>query len=366
VNRAAGTLLWRPIDLRALDPLVDQPKGLEIMKGVTRNRISAVVIATIVFAMVGVLMCWALNMPMELALIGAPLLGLLISSFEIFYFRAHRGRWLREMHPLKSNFIYILILIATLLVVQHVNYLVQGRWQELPLVYELYPVSIPLFLFVALLCVIVIRVVSFIGGKNILYLLVGKYHRPVWEQKFFMFLDIKGSTDLVDALGPEKTKLLFGKFLFDVSKPIADNGGEIYRYLGDGFVATWNWEAALKPDGIFQAVDDLYAMVDRERVDYEKSFGTCPDFRIGIHGGEIITCEEGDIRRDIGYYGDTINIAARMEAKAKDAGMDCVVTSDVAKQFDDTAGRLTKLGEESVRGINRNITIYGFNRLPSQ
>lgn len=335
------------------------------MRGVTRNRLTAVVIATIVFAMVGILVCWALNMPMDLALIGAPLLGLLISSFEVFYFQAHRGRWLREMHPLKSNFIYLLILVATLLVVQHVNYLVHGRWQELPLVYELYPVLIPLFLFVALLCVIVIRVISFIGGKNIFYLLVGKYHRPIWEQKFFMFLDIKGSTNIVDALGPEKTKLLIGKFLFDVSKPIADNGGEIYRYLGDGFVATWNWEAALKPDGIFQAVDDLYAMVDRERVDYEKSFGTCPDFRIGIHGGEIITCEEGDIRRDIGYYGDTINIAARMEAKAKDAGMDCVVTSDVAELFGDMAGRLTKLGVESVKGINRNITIYGFKRLPA-
>lgn len=81
---------------------------------------------------------------------------------------------------------------------------------------------------------------------------------------------------------------------------------------------------------------------------------------------DISTCEEGDIRRNIAFYGDTINIAARMETKAKDVGMDCVITSDVAKQFVDTAGRLTKLGEESVRGINRNITIYGFNRLPSQ
>jgi len=79
----------------------------------------------------------------------------------------------------------------------------------------------------------------------------------------------------------------------------------------------------------------------------------------------VNTSQPGDIRRDIGYYGDTINIAARMEAKAKDAGMDCVVTSDVAELFGDMAGRLTKLGVESVKGINRNITIYGFKRLPA-
>jgi len=336
------------------------------MRGATRNRLTAVVIATIVFAMVGILVCLALNMPMDLALVGAPLLGLMISSFEVFFFQAHRGRWLREMHPLKSNFIYILVLIAMLLVVQHVNHLVHGRWQELPLAYEKYPVLIPLFLLVALLGLIVLRVFSFIGGRNIFYLLIGKYHRPTWERKIFMFLDINGSTKLVDALGPEKTNLLFGKFMFDASKPIADNGGEIYRYQGDGFVATWNWEAGLTPDGIFQAVDDLYATVERERAEYEKSFGVCPDFRAGIHGGEIITCEEGDIRRNIAFYGDTINIAARMETKAKDAGVDCIVTSDIAKLFDDTTGRFTKLGEESVRGINRNITVYGFKRLSTQ
>ncbi len=336
------------------------------MKGVTRNRLATVVIATIVFSLVGFAVARALNMPMELVLIGAPLLGLLISSFEVFYFQAHRGLWLREMHPLKSNFIYILILVAIFLVVQHVNYLVHGRWNELPLIYELYPALIPLFRLVAMLGVIVMRVVSFIGGKNIFYLLVGKYHRPVWERKIFMFLDIDGSTKLVDALGPEKTNLLFGKFMFDASKPITDNGGEIYRYQGDGFVAIWNWEAGMNTSGIFQAIDDLYATVERERPEYEKNFGVCPDFRVGIHGGEIITCEEGDIRRNIAFYGDTINIAARMETKAKEAGMDCVVTSDIAKLFDDTAGRLTDLGEESVRGINRSISIYGFNRLPSQ
>jgi class 3 adenylate cyclase len=346
--------------------LTGPKNGTENMKGVTRNRLTAVVIATAVFAVVGLFAAWTLGMPMDLALVGAPLLGLFVSSFEVFYFQARRGRWLREMHPLKSILIYDLIFVAVGLGIQHLNYLVHGRWHELPLAYERYPVVIPVSLVVALLVIMVIRVIGFIGGKNIFYLLIGKYHRPVWERKVFMFLDIKGSTNLVDSLGPEKSKLLFGKFMFDASAPITNNGGEIYRYQGDGFVATWNWEAALKPDGVFQAVDDLYTMVERERAEYEKSFGGCPDFRIGIHGGEIITSEEGDIRRNIGFYGDTINIAARMEAQAKDAGMDCVVTSDVATAIGDMADRLIELGEESVRGIARNITIYGFKRnLPS-
>jgi hypothetical protein len=220
------------------------------MKGVTRNRLTVVFVATIMFTLVGLVVARALNLPMELVRVGVPLGGLLISSFEVFYFQTHRGRWLREMHPLKSNLIYVLTLVAIFLFVQHANYLAHGRWNDLPSAYERYPVVIPLFILVALLGVTVARVVSFIGGKNIFYLLIGKYFRPVWERKFFMFLDINGSTKLVESLGPEKSNLLFGKFMFDASRPIADNGGEIYRYQGDGFVAIWNWEAARNPDGL--------------------------------------------------------------------------------------------------------------------
>lgn len=332
------------------------------MKGVTRKRLAAVVISTIVFSVASMFVARALDLAMGYMLIGAPLLGLCISSFEVFYFQAVRGRWLREMHPLKSNLIYILILTGLFLIVHHANYAIRGRWDELTDVYDRYPAAIPALLAVSLLAVMVLRVISFVGGKNIFSLLVGKYHRPTWERRIFLFLDINGSTKIVETLGPEKTNQLFGKFMFDASKPIADHGGEIYRYQGDGFIATWDWKAGERVTGILEAIDDLYATVAHERPEYERRFGICPDFRIGIHGGDVIVCEEGDVRRNIAFYGDTINIAARMESKAKEAGMDCILTSDIAMLFDDSDGRLVDLGKENVRGINRDIAIFGLER----
>lgn len=332
------------------------------MKSVTRKRLAAVVISTIVFSIASMFVARALDLAMGYMLIGAPLLGLCISCFEVFYFQAARGRWLREMHPLKSNLIYILILTSLFLIVHHANYAIRGRWDELTFVYDRYPVAIPALLAVSLLAVMILRVISFVGGKNIFSLLVGKYHRPTWERKIFLFLDINGSTKIVESLGPEKTNRLFGKFMFDASKPIADHDGEIYRYQGDGFIAIWDWKAGEKPTGVLKAVDDLYATVERERPAYERNFGICPDFRIGIHGGDVIVCEEGDIRRNIAFYGDAINIAARMESKAKEVGMDCILTSDIAALFDDPEGRLVDLGSENVRGIDRDIAIYGLER----
>lgn len=332
------------------------------MKGITRKRLAAVALSTIVFTVASMFVARALDLAMGYMLIGAPLLGLSISSFEVFYFQAARGRWLREMHPLKSNAIYILILTGLFLAVHHANYAIRGRWDELAFVYDRYPAAIPALLAVSLLAVMVLRVISFVGGRNIFALLVGRYHRPTWERKIFLFLDINGSTNIVESLGPEKSNRLFGKFMFDASKPIADNNGEIYRYQGDGFIATWDWNADGTPIDVLKAVDALYAVAVRERPAYERSFGVCPDFRIGIHGGDVIVCEEGDVRRNIAFYGDTINIAARMESKAKEAGMDCILTSDIAALFDDPEGRLIDLGKERLRGIDRDIAIFGLDR----
>jgi len=125
-------------------------------------------------------------------------------------------------------------------------------------------------------------IVGYVGGRNIFYLLIGKYHRPVVEKKVFMFLDMKGSTNLVDRLGAIRMKALVGKFLFDVSKPITDNGGEVYRFTGDGFVAMWDWDRAFLSEGVFQAVDGLFSTVAIEKPVYEETFGIVPEFRVGI------------------------------------------------------------------------------------
>ncbi|MFT5393385.1 MAG: hypothetical protein ACI8PT_003586 [Gammaproteobacteria bacterium] len=137
------------------------------MKSITRIRLTAVLISTVVYAIAGLFLARILNVPMVYALTGAPLGGFLISGFEVFYFRSRRSSWLRKMHPLKSNCIYILIVVAIFLLVQHMNFLAHGGWHQLPLVYKQYPVFIPSILFLSLLIVMFLRVVSFIGGKNV-------------------------------------------------------------------------------------------------------------------------------------------------------------------------------------------------------
>jgi len=323
-----------------------------------KTKLLTIAIATVLFAAVASMLAALMNYPLDQTVVGALLLGLSVGAIEEFYFAGRSGRWLRAMHPLASLALYGVILIAVGLIVIHVNHAVWGRLDQLPAAYARLHVTLPITFGLAIAAITVIRVTGFLGARNVVYLMVGKYHRPVMEKKVFLFLDLKGSTGLVERLGPIEARALIGKFFFDISAPIADNGGEVYRFTGDGVVATWSWNEALDGDAILKAIDGIRDAVARDEAEYVRRFGVAPRFRIGVHGGNIVVSEEGDIRRAIGFYGDTIHIAARMEQKAKELGVDIVISEALASRLECRNQRLTLIAEETVRGISQPIGMY--------
>jgi adenylate cyclase len=165
-----------------------------------------------------------------------------------------RGRWLLRMHPLRSIGVYTLVVVVIFLIAIHLSHLMLGRLDGLPLAYKMLPFAIPLFVAFSVIGVIVMRVVHFIGVETLFHLMIGTYHRPVPEVKVLMFLDINGSTALAVRLGAFRTTALIGKFLFDISKPITDLGGDIYLYKGDGLITLLGlehcgWRQQAEPRG---------------------------------------------------------------------------------------------------------------------
>jgi adenylate cyclase len=236
--------------------------------------------------------------------------------FEEFYVQSMRGRWIRSIHPLRAILIYTLLVIALFLVAIHLTHLMLWPFFHSPVPYDRLPLVIPVVIACSVIGVVVMRAVHFIGIETLFHLTIGTYHRPVLQDKVFVFLDINNSTALAEELGAVRTKSLIGKFLFDISKPITDHGGEIYLYKGDGLIALWDWREAIRENRVPRTIDAVFAAIRGERNEYLEQFGVVPSFRIGVHGGEVVVSEQGDTKRAIGVYGSAINIAARMEEAA--------------------------------------------------
>jgi adenylate cyclase len=326
------------------------------MTATTRRKLAAVLMAMVIFACLGAVTTAAVGRPVEIGTLNAILIGAGIGLFEEFYVQSPRGNWMREMHPLRSIFIYILVVIVLYLIALHVTHLVLGRLDDLPVVYRRLPYGIAFFTTFSIVGILMIRVAHFIGLRTLLDLIIGTYHRPVEQRKVLLFLDINGSTALAERLGALTMRSLVRRFLSDVSQPIVDCGGEIYLYKGDGLIAIWNWTDAFKADAILKAVDAMFTTVVNEREVYQRLFGLVPGFRVGIHGGPVIVSEQGDAKRSIGIYGDAINIAARMEEAARTHKVRCVISETVAQALADRS-HVRHIGSEQVKGISVPVAI---------
>jgi adenylate cyclase len=326
----------------------------------TRRKLTSILLAVMIFSLLAGLTSFATRGSIIYAIIDSILVGTGAGLFEEFYVQSLRGRWLRGMHPLLSITIYTAFVAVLFVVAVHLSHLLTGQWDTLPRAYRRLPFALPLVIAFSVIGIVVMRSVHFIGIENLFHLMIGTYHRPVIQEKVLLFLDINDSTGLSERLGAVQIKSLVGKFLFDISKPITDHGGEIYLYKGDGLIALWNWDEAIRGNKILRAIDAVFAAVRREEAAYQREFGVVPRFRIGVHGGEVVVSEQGDTKRAIGVYGSTINIAARMEEAAKTHGVGCAISGDVAQALSDGERRLQPLGDEQVKGISVEIPIFEY------
>ena len=326
----------------------------------TRRKLTSILLAVVIFTFLAGLTNLARGRSVIFGSVNAILVGTGVGLFEEFYVQTLRGRWMRSIHPLRSILFYTVVVGMMFILTTNLTHLILYPFYDSPVPYSRLPYVLPIFIALSVVGIVVIRAVHFIGVETLFHLMVGTYHRPVVQEKVIVFLDINDSTGLAERLGAVQTKSLVGKFLFDISKPITDHGGEIYLYKGDGLIALWEWREAVRDDRILQAIDAIFGTIKREHAAFQVQFGVVPSFRMGVHGGEVVVSEQGDTKRAIGIYGSTINIAARMEEAAKAHNVTCVISGDVVEAIDDHANRLSLIGHEKIRGISAEVPIYEY------
>jgi len=202
-----------------------------------------------------------------------------------------------------------------------------------------------------------------LGYGTLKNLLIGRYVRPRREQKAFLLIDMKDSTGLAERLGPVRFHELLNTFFRDIADAALECDAEIHKYVGDEAILTWPAGQALA-DGDCLACP--FAARDRIAASsalYLERFGAVPEFRAALHCGEIVAGEIGDLRREIAYVGDTLNVAARLLEAAKTRGRDILVSADLLKSVTLPADlRADPLPTLDIRGRNAPLEIFALGR----
>lgn len=291
------------------------------------------------------------------------------AAFELFGMRSAIGLRLRRLPFLASLLgraaIHTFIIVSVLFL----NRLVTAAWVsprsgEILRSTEIFQDIIHSFVIVVLV-LFAIQTHSLIGGQTLLNVVLGRYYRPVREQRLFLMIDVEGSTALARKVGDEVFYKYLSAFFFDVDRPIVDNGGEVHSYVGDALIATWSIS---DPDRNAAAVRAIFAA--RERISkrenwYLSEFGHVPRFRAALHAGPIVIGECGDSHRQITYLGDALNTTARLEALSKTLSAEVLASGPVIDCIHLPEEIMAApLGERTLRGLDKTISVWSLSQRP--
>ena len=207
------------------------------------------------------------------------------------------------------------------------------------------------------------QVGSLLGFRTLRNLVTGRYARPRAEQKAFLLIDMKNSTSVAERLGPIRFHELLNDFFRDIADAALQCEAEIHKYVGDEAILTWPSDRALADGDLLACPFIARDLIAASGARYRAQFGVEPEFRAALHYGEIVAGEIGDVRREIAYVGDTLNVAARLLEAAKTLRRDVLVSADLLARSVLPAGVVAEsLPTLDVRGREAPLEIAALSR----
>ncbi|WP_082049611.1 adenylate/guanylate cyclase domain-containing protein [Thalassospira sp. HJ] len=177
---------------------------------------------------------------------------------------------------------------------------------------------------------------------------------PVERDATILFVDIAGFTQLTENRGPKATVDILNAYFDATTDVIGKHDGVVTQFQGDAILAVFNVPIA-NHDHAKSAFDAACDILDS--VGKTTFAGETLSVRIGINSGPVIAGNVGGGgRQSYTVHGDTVNLAARLEAMNKDYNTPLLLTEATASLLPDT--RLVPMGEVAVRGHSTKVAIF--------
>lgn len=135
-----------------------------------------------------------------------------------------------------------------------------------------------------------------------------------------LFADIRGFTSLSERENPERVVRLLNRYFTAMTEIIFEHGGTLDKYIGDGLMALFGAPTTTPNDAInaAKAAVAMQRKINTLNGELVAEGLTPVTVGIGLHTGDALIGYIGSEKRsEYTAIGDTVNLAARLEANAR-------------------------------------------------
>lgn len=201
-----------------------------------------------------------------------------------------------------------------------------------------------------------------ISGQRVLQ---GQIKRGQGEdiRAIIWFSDLRGFTELSDALPNEELIGLLNDYFGALTRAVEEQQGEVLKFIGDAMLAIYpiatassGRRAAQRSLASARAAQARIAEINETRRSASRA---AIQWGLALHVGEVHYGNiGGEARLDFTVIGPAVNLAARLQSLSAQLGENCLISDDFAALLRDRS-ELRDLGLHALKGITEQRQVFG-------
>ena len=192
-------------------------------------------------------------------------------------------------------------------------------------------------------------------------ILKGEIRRGMAESlnAVLMIADLSDFTSVSDIVSKEEMVSALNRYFDAMHAPVHAAGGQVLKFLGDGFLAIFPFEPGMQREvaqKALEAATEALAAVDalaETEADLERP---AMGLNVALHLGEVMFGNVGSRDRlDFTVIGPAVNEASRMESLCRSLGTDIILSETIAELLPEQTRLLTRM---ELRGVKGERALY--------
>jgi class 3 adenylate cyclase/tetratricopeptide (TPR) repeat protein len=178
------------------------------------------------------------------------------------------------------------------------------------------------------------------------------------KQVTVLFADIKGSTELIQALDVEEAQQLLDGAVQGMMDAVHRYEGTVSHVMGDGIMALFGAPIAHEDHAVRACYAALVLQDGMRRYAEQarRTHGARVQARVGLNSGEVVVrLISNDLHMDYTAMGKTVHLASRLEQLAR-AGT-CLLTADTLRLVEGYA-QVRAVGSVAIKGLDQPAELF--------